>query len=43
MNTGMEFGTVYDEASGTSAQCALCEKVEAGAGRDECRKAFQCQ
>lgn len=43
MSTGMEFGTVYDEASGTSAQCSLCEKVDAGPGRDECRKAFQCQ
>jgi hypothetical protein len=43
VNTGMEFGTVYDEVGGQSAQCALCEKVEAGPGKDECRKAFSCQ
>lgn len=43
VNVGMEYGTVYDEAGGPSAQCTLCEKVEAGAGRDECLKAFKCQ
>lgn len=42
VNTGMEFGTVYDEAGGKSAQCALCEKVEAGPGKDECLATFSC-
>ncbi len=43
INRGMEYGTVYNQASGTASQCELCAQVPAGAGRDECMATFSCQ
>lgn len=43
VNTGMEFGTVYEEGVGGAVdQCALCDKVE-GEGKKECKAAFSCE
>ncbi len=44
MNTGMEYGTVYDEGTSLkgNSPCALCEQVE-GDGKAECKAAFSCE
>jgi hypothetical protein len=42
MNVGMEFGTVYDEEGGRSAQCMLCDRMASGEGKDQCVAAFNC-
>lgn len=42
VKSGMEYGTVYDEASTTQSPCALCEQVPAGEGRTQCKANFKC-
>ncbi len=44
MGTGMEFGTIYEEAPITDLdQCALCNQVPAGPGQTECKARFACE
>ena len=43
LNQGMEFGTIYEEKPDTASQCELCAQVPAGAGQNECKKAFSCE
>lgn len=43
INQGMEYSTIYEEKTDTTNQCAMCAKVPAGTGRDECMAAFSCQ
>ncbi len=43
INTGMEFGTIYEDSPDKAKQCELCAQVPAGEGRDSCMAAFSCQ
>jgi hypothetical protein len=44
MNTGMEFGTVYEGAAGVNVeqQCAMCSELE-GAAAAQCRTMLACE
>ncbi len=46
INTGMEFGNIYEEQEAISLEgkspCQLCEQVD-GPGKEECKIAFSCQ
>lgn len=43
MESGMEFGNIYEETIGTEDQCALCARLPAGEGRDSCQVTFSCR
>ena len=42
INTGMEFGNIYEGGPEGVNQCELCEAIPAGTDRNECLAAFGC-
>jgi len=43
MNTGMEYGTVFEAGTGAmNTSCELCEQITPGEGQDSCRANFNC-
>jgi hypothetical protein len=41
MNTGMDFGNVYEGADTPTNQCSLCDQIE-GEAKAQCKAAFSC-
>lgn len=42
VQSGMEYGTIYEGTPTAESPCALCEQVPAGESRDQCKTNFKC-